>query len=333
MDVYADKLVVVTGGTGMIGRQLVEMLLKRGARVRVASLDDPSLVPADVDFRRVDLTELGSCLEICDGADQVFHLAGVKGSPAMTAERPASFFVPTLMFNTNVMEAARRCGVDRYLFTSTIGVYAPAEVFHEDDVWHTFPSPHDRFAGWAKRMGELQAQAYAIEHGWDRIAIVRPANVYGPWDNFDPENAMVIPSLVHRAVSGERPLRVWGDGSPVRDFIHARDVARGMLVAMERGLGQVLNLGSGGGTSIRRLVERVVGCLPDPPEVVWDPSRPSGDPRRVMDVSRAVALGFRAEIPLDEGVREVVEWYREHRSVADRRYNAFRDERFGRPRG
>ena len=109
----------------------------------------------------------------------------------MTAQKPASFFVPTITFNTNMMEAARRCKVKKYLYTSTIGVYAPAEVFYEDDVWKTFPSPNDRFAGWAKRMGELQAEAYAIEYGWKDIAIVRPANVYGPFDNFDPTNAMV----------------------------------------------------------------------------------------------------------------------------------------------
>ena len=133
------------------------------------------------------------------------------------------------------MEAARRCGVDRFLYTSSIGVYSPSEIFHEDDVWNTFPSPNDRFAGWAKRMGELQAEAYAIEYGWERISIVRPANVYGPFDNFDPGSAMVIPSLINRATSGENPLLVWGDGSQIRDFVHADDVARGMLVVVEKG--------------------------------------------------------------------------------------------------
>ena len=162
--------------------------------------------------------------------DIVFNLAGVKGSPAMANERPASFLVPTITFSYNMMEAARREGVERYLYTSSIGVYAPAEYFREDDVWKTFPSPHDRFAGWAKRMGELQAEAYKIEYGWDKISIVRPANVYGPYDNFDPANAMVIPSLIYRALDGEAPLTVWGDGTPIRDFIHARDVARGMML-------------------------------------------------------------------------------------------------------
>ena len=107
----------------------------------------------------------------------------------MTAERPASFFVPTLQFSLNMMEAARRSGVNHYLFTSSVGVYQPAEIFKEDDVWSTFPSSNDRFAGWAKRMCELQAEAYKKEYEWENISVVRPANVYGPFDNFDPANA------------------------------------------------------------------------------------------------------------------------------------------------
>ena len=315
--------VLVTGGTGLIGRPLVERLLAQGASVRIASLDDPSRAHPAAEFRRLNLTVLDTCLAACEGMDYVFHLAGIKGSPAMTATRPASFFVPTILFNTNMMEAARRCDVKGYLYTSTIGVYAPAAVFREDDVWTTFPSEHDRFAGWAKRMGELQAEAYRIEHGWDRVSIVRPANVYGPFDNFDPENAMVIPSLIRRAVDGEDPLAVWGDGSAVRDFIHAGDVARGMLLVMERGLRQPVNLGSGLGVRIRELVELIVSQLERPPQVVWDRSRPSGDPQRVMDVSRARALGFAPSISIADGLRETIAWYRQHRDAAARRYNVF----------
>src|SRR3990167_6602210 len=234
MSFYKNRKVLVTGGTGLIGQPLVEMLVTQGAKVTVVSLDDPSRAPKGVIFRQADLREFSNCLEICQGQDVVFQLAGIKGSPAMTAKKPASFFVPTITFNTNMMEAARQCGAQKYLFTSTIGVYAPAEVFYEDDVWKTFPSENDKFAGWAKRMGELQAETYKIEYGWDKIAIVRPANVYGPHDNFDPVNSMVIPSLIARVVEGENPLKVWGDGSEIRDFIHARDVAAGMILAMEK---------------------------------------------------------------------------------------------------
>ncbi len=325
MSIYAGRSVLVTGGTGLIGRPLVEMLLEAGARVSVVSLDDPAAAPDGVDFRRADLREFSECLSACDGMDYVFHLAGVKGSPAMTAERPASFFVPTLTFSINMMEAARRRGVERYLFTSSIGVYAPAEVFVEDSVWSSFPSPNDRFAGWAKRMGELQAEAYRIEYGWDRISIVRPANVYGPHDNFDPRNAMVIPSLIRRAMDGENPLTVWGDGSAVRDFIHARDVARGMMLAVEKGIGEPINLGSGNGVAIREIVEAIVRNMPNAPDIVWDTSKPSGDKVRIMDVTRAKGYGVEAEIPIARGIADTMAWFEANRAENDNRYNAFTD--------
>lgn len=320
---YGGKRVLVTGGTGMIGRPLVEALLARGARVRIASLDDPSRALPGAEFRRVDLTDFRACVDAAAGMDMVFHLAGVKGSPLMTKTRPASFFVPTLSFNTNMMEAARQMKVERYLYTSTVGVYAPAEVFREDDVWKTFPSENDRFAGWAKRMGELQAEAYRIEHGWDKVAIVRPANVYGPYDNFDPANAMVIPSLIRRALDGEDPLVVWGDGSPVRDFIHASDVAEGMLAAMAAPEKTPMNLGSGEGVTIRRIVEVVVANLDKKPEVVWDATKPSGDKKRLMDVSRARAIGWAPKVSIEDGIRQVMDWYRTHRAEAETRHNTF----------
>jgi GDP-L-fucose synthase len=325
-DPFAGRRVLVTGGTGMIGRYLVELLVARGARVRIASLDDPSRAHAQAEFLPADLTRFDGCRVACRGMDAVFHLAGVKGSPLMTAQKPASFFVPTLVFNTNMMEAARQCGVPRYLYTSTIGVYGAAEVYREDDVWASFPSDNDKFAGWAKRMGELQAEAYRIEFGWSGVEIVRPANVYGPYDNFDPASGMAVPSLIRRALDGENPFVVWGDGSAVRDFIHARDVARGMLFVMERAPGVPVNLGSGSGVTIRRLVEIIVSRLERKPEVVWDASRPAGDQVRVMDISRARALGWAPETSIEEGIAEVMEWYRANRELARVRYNVFAEK-------
>lgn len=326
MGFYKGKKVLVTGGTGLIGQPLVEMLLEQGAQVTVASLDDPSRAAKGALFKRVDLREFSNCMDVCKNQDIVFQLAGVKGSPAMAAKRPASFFVPTITFSINMMEAARRCQVERFLFTSSIGVYAPAEVFHEDDVWKTFPSPNDRHPGWAKRICELQAETYQIEYGWNNISIVRPANVYGPSDNFDPKNAMVIPSLINRVIDGENPLVVWGDGSSIRDFIHSRDIARGMMLAVEKGINQPLNLGSGTGVTIKRIAEIIAANAPHPVKIEWDISKPTGDAKRIMDTTRAQSYGFQPIVSIEEGIKETIAWYLKNKNTVNNRYNAFTEK-------
>ncbi|QQG40407.1 MAG: NAD(P)-dependent oxidoreductase [Candidatus Levyibacteriota bacterium] len=327
MNFYKGKKVLVTGGTGLIGRPLVEMLVEAGAKVVVVSLDDPSRAPKGVKFIRADLREFSNCMQACKYQEIVFHLAGIKGSPKMTAQQPASFFVPTITFNTNMMEAARRQNLKRFLYTSTIGVYSPAEIFHEDDVWKTFPSVNDRFAGWAKRMGELQAQAYKIEYDWDKISIVRPANVYGPFDNFDPDTAMVIPSLIHRALSGENPLTVWGDGSAIRDFIYSKDVARGMMLAIEKGINVPVNLGSGAGVTIKEIAEVIAKNVPGGPiKIIWDKDKPKGDAKRLMDMKRAKKLlGFKPIYSLEQGIKETIAWYLNNKDLLNKRYNVFRE--------
>ncbi len=325
MSFYDGKTVLVTGGTGMIGQPLVKLLQAAGASVRVASLDNASRAPEGAEVVRCDLREFSNCVKVCAGIELVFHLAGVKGSPAMTARRPASFFVPTLSFGLNMMEAARRAGVERYLLTSSVGVYAPAEVLEEDSVWETRPSPNDRFAGWAKRMCELQADAYRIEYGWDGVSIVRPANVYGPFDNFDTANAMVIPSLIRKALEADGELDVWGDGSPVRDFIFAGDVARGMMFAVENGITEPLNLGSGAGATIREAAEIVAANIGKPLTLKWDVSKPAGDKRRIMDTRRAESHGFKPQVSLEDGIKQTIAWYRDNARLADERYNPFTD--------
>jgi len=326
MGFYDKKRVLVTGGTGLIGRPLVEGLLEKGANVRIASLDPASRAHQDVEFHQVDLTERQNCRDVCKGMNYVFNLVGVKSTPKMSLEKPASYLVPTLLFNTNMMEAAREEGVENYMFTSTIGVYAPAPVFYEDDVWKTFPSEKDRFPGWAKRIGELQAEAYRIQYGWEGISIVRPANVYGPHDNFCSENSMVVPSLIKRAVDGENPMVVWGDGSAVRDFIHARDVADGMMRVMESGYTEPVNIGSGNGYSISALVDAILPNLKKRPQVEWDTTKPTGDKMRVMDNSRMRSLGWEPRISLEEGVREVMGWYSRNRGDAGKRYDVFDED-------
>lgn len=325
MTFYSGVRVLVTGGTGLIGRPLVEMLLDAGADVTVVSLDSPSLAHNGAKFIHADLRHFDRCMAVCEGKDIVFHLAGIKGSPAMTARQPALFLVPMITFNTNMMEAARCCGVQRYLFTSSIGVYTPAEVSHEDDMWKTFPSPNDRFAGWAKRVGELQAEAYQIEYGWDKISIVRPANVYGPYDNFVGDSAMVIPSLIRRVIDGTNPLTVWGNGAPIRDFIYASDVARGMMLTVEKGINKPLNLGSGKGVRIKEIAEIIASCAPGGPfEIVWDTTKPQGDAKRLLDTTRAKELlGFTPRTSLEDGIKQTIEWYKANGNNAEKRYNVF----------
>jgi len=324
MSFYKNKSILVTGGTGMIGQPLCQKLIDLGAKVTIASLDGNERAIEGAEFKKTDLRSLDNCLEVTKGMDIVFHLAGVKGSPKMTAEKPASFFVPTLQFSLNMMEASRRNNVGSYLFTSSIGVYQPSDVFYEDSVWSTFPSPNDRFAGWAKRMCELQAEAYKIEYEWKKISIVRPANVYGPFDNFDPNNAMVIPSLIHRALNDEGPLVVWGDGSPVRDFIYSSDVADGMLLAVEKGIIEPINLGSGMGVTIKEIAEAVAERLGK--EIIWDKTKPSGDAKRLMDMTKARSYGFKTSTDLKEGINQTIDWYVKNRTVAESRYNSFTEK-------
>ena len=312
----------------MIGRALTELLLAADAKVRVASLDAPELCPEGAEFIRANLVRWEVCQQIVKDMDYVFHLVGTKGSVGIGESKAASFFVPHLLFNTHMMEAAMQGKVARFLLTSSVAVYPPAEVFVEDDAWTGSPHPTDRFAAWAKRMGELQAEAYKIEYGWDEIAIVRPANVYGPYDNFDPQTAMVIPALIHRVWSGENPLVVWGDGSAIRDFIFSRDCARGMMLALENGANCTpVNLGSGEGLSIKELVEAVVACFDDPPVVEWDVDKQSGDSIRLMDMTRArEMIGFVPETPIQEGVRQTVEYYKSIAGSVSARYNVFKQD-------
>jgi len=319
---FKDQKVLVTGGGGMIGRSLVKLLLDRGAKITIADLTKPSDLPEGVEHVQVDLRFFDNCLDICKDKDYIFHLAGVKGSPKMCAEQPVDFMVPMLQFNTNMMQAAFDANVKWYLFTSSVGVYAPADVFYEDTVWNTMPSPNDRFAGWAKRMGELQAEAYGIQYGKKNISIVRPANVYGAYDNFNPANAMVVPSLIRKAQENDI-LEVWGDGSTIRDFIHADDVALGMIYAVEKQITEPINLGSGKGYSIKEVVDMVVKHSGKQLEVKWLTDKPAGDKIRLFDMTRAKSYGFDISVSLDEGIKNTTEWFLNNKDILDKRYNAF----------
>lgn len=325
MNFYKDKRVFVAGGTGLIGRPLVKRLLNKGAKVRVASLDDISLANPETEFYQCDLTDYKNCRDVCSGMDYVFNLLCVKGSPLSNKERPASFLDKMLLFNTNLLRAAREEKVAEFLFTSTYGVYHQAEIFDDKiDVLKTPLPENDFFSGLAKRVGEAQARAYGIEHGWKNIAIVRPSNTYGPYDNFAPENSMVIPSLIRKAVEGENPLIVWGDGNNTRDFVHADDVARGMLIILENNPGPEcpVNLGSGKKYNVREALKIILDNVESKPEAIWESSLSCGDKSRVVDISRAKSFGFESKISLEEGIKETIEWYKNNKEKAEKRYDA-----------
>ncbi|MBU1598499.1 NAD(P)-dependent oxidoreductase, partial [bacterium] len=192
---FDKKNVLVTGGTGLIGRQVTDLLCSAGASVKIVSLDKIN-VNDKAEHVLGDLTSFDFCKNITENMDFVFHLAGIKGSASVTEKKLASHFVPILMMNTNILEACRINRVKKVVYTSSIGAYSDAEIFTESD-YKLDSLPMD-FAGWAKRMAELQIYAYRVQYNLDNFSIVRPCNVYGPGDNFDPNNAMVIPSLMHR---------------------------------------------------------------------------------------------------------------------------------------
>jgi GDP-L-fucose synthase len=171
-------------------------------------------------------------------------------------------------------------------------------------------------------MGEMQAEAYSIQYGWDKVSIVRPANVYGAYDNFNPANAMVVPSLIRKAQEND-VLEVWGDGSTIRDFIHADDVALGMIFVVENQITQPVNLGSGEGYSIKEVVDMVVKYSNKPLKVKWLTDKPAGDKIRLFDMTRAKSHGFDISVSLEEGIKKTTEWFLNNKDILDKRYNAF----------
>jgi GDP-L-fucose synthase len=326
---FKDQNILVTGGTGMIGRALVKKLLTEGARISIVSIDKPKKndkLLEQTEFIFADLRNFSDCKRVTKNKDIVFHLAGIKGSPKLTNSQPATFFTNTMMFNLNMMEAARLSEVKRYLFTSSVGVYAPSKIFNEEDVWKTFPSENDKFAGYAKRMGELQAESYDIEYKWKGVSIVRPANVYGPFDNFDPNTGMVIPSLISRFASQENPIKIWGDGSAIRDFIYSDDVATGMMEVVKSNFTSPVNLGSGVGVKISKIVEILNSLFPGK-EIVWDTSMPKGDDIRVMNTERAKSLGINPRTDIVNGIKKAADWYKNNLTDSDERYNAFNEKK------
>jgi GDP-L-fucose synthase len=315
---------VVTGGTGLIGRPLVDILVKAGAEVDVVSLDDIEPNSGAI-YHRLDLRNFDRCQMTTKNVDFCFHLAGVKGSIEVTKSKPASFLVPLLQFNTNILEACRLNNVKGVVYTSSIGAYASAEEFVEG-VGDDGP-PMDMYPGWAKRMAEMQIQAYKGQYGLKNYTVVRPCNVYGPGDNFDPDNAMVIPSLMCKIARGDNPVEVWGDGSAIRDFAYSRDVAEGILLAMFYHPDvPYLNLGSGVGHSIAELLGSL-GAATVPFVPHFDTTKGNGYPRRVMNIDLARKLiGYDPTTSLYDGLKETWDWFMQNRDEYSKRNNYFKEK-------
>ena len=303
--------ILITGASGMVGKHLVDMCLEKGYFVKGTDIryderySEEKYWGENFDFQHGNLNNYQRCLELVDDVDVVFHVAGVKGSPKRAAEQPNDYFTPMLQMNTNMAEAARIAGVDWYVYTSTIGVYQPAEVFKEDDVWKTFPSENDKYAGWVKRLGELQLDCFETHYGLKNYSIVRPANIYGEYDNFGVEST-VIASLVKKGCN-DKLLSVWGDGTPIRDFIHAEDVARGILMSYENKITEPINLGSGDGVRIKDIASIVATHYGK--EIEYDTTKPNGDNKRLMDMTRANSYGFHPQVDLETGIKRVIKYY------------------------
>lgn len=323
LESFKDNNVLITGGTGLIGRQIVYLLCDAEANVKVVSLDDITVDDRAVHLK-ADLTDFRICKEITSDIDYVFHIAGIKGSIEVTKSKPASFFVPLLMMNTNILEAARLNKVQKVVYTSSIGAYPSAEIFKESD--DQSGPPMDMFPGWAKRMAEMQIQAYREQYGLENYSVVRPCNVYGPGDNFDPQNAMVIPSLMSRIFKKEDPVEIWGDGSAVRDFAFSRDVAEGTIQALYYGTKghPFINLGSGKGYTIKNLVDSLNEFLEF--NYFFNTDKPSGFPRRVMDISLAKeVIDYTPSTSLLEGLKETWEWFVVNQDEYKKKKNYFEE--------
>jgi len=300
--------VLVTGGGGFLGSHLVERLQREGIDPFVARRGDYDLtVPSETERLFADAKP-----------DLVFHLAAEVGGIGANMANPGRYWYANLMMGTHVLEQSRRAGIEKLVLVGTICSYpkfAPVP-FREDDLWDGYPEETNAPYGVAKKALLVGAQAYREQYGLN-TAFLLPVNLYGPRDNFDLENSHVIPALIRKMLeaqgSGEGEVVLWGDGSPTREFLYVEDCAEALWLASQRYDGpEPVNLGTGEEISIRELAEVIAAKTGFEGEIVWDTSKPNGQPRRRLDVSRAEErFGFRARTPFSEGIERTVSWYRQ----------------------
>ncbi len=334
---WMDKKVIITGGAGFLGSFVVRKLIQRGAvdilipRIEHYDFTDRDSINQFLDEAMLPLDRRPAHL-IPDGftpvvqpdlkpADHVIlHLAAHVGGIGANRERPAEFFYDNLMMGVQLMHQAWQRGIGKFVAIGTVCAYpkfTPVP-FKEDDLWNGYPEETNAPYGLAKKMLLVQAQAYRQQYGFNAIFLL-PVNLFGPGDNFNPISSHVIPALIRKCLEGqergEKEIVVWGDGSQTREFLYVEDAAEGILLATEQyNDSEPVNLGSGYEISIKDLVVTIARLTGYQGKVVWDTSKPNGQPRRGLDVTRAEKFfGFRAGMDFEEGLRRTIEWYRQNR--------------------
>lgn len=301
------KRVCVTGGAGFLGSFVTEKLKARGASIFIPTIE------------KYDLVQQDSIRKMLDDANPeiIIHLAAQVGGIGANREHPAEFFYNNLMMGVQLIHEAWKRGVEKVVALGTICAYpkfTPVP-FKEDDLWMGYPEETNAPYGLAKKMLLVQSQSYRQQYGFNSIFLM-PVNLYGPRDNFNPESSHVIPALIKKCLeakaSGADSIEVWGDGSPTREFLYVEDAAEGILLATEKfNSPEPVNLGSGMEISIKDLVELIARLTGFDGKLVWDKSKPNGQPRRRLSVERAEReFGFKAQVGFEEGLRRTIDWYK-----------------------
>lgn len=311
---YRGKLVAVTGGTGMIGSYIVKALVEAGARVRAIQHARPAndFTKLANEIVQADLMNAASTSRAVRGAEIVMHAAGITGGAPLAFSDPGAMVAPNAIINSQVIHACAREKVSKLGFISSIVVYPPLDTpMKEEQAWSG--EPYDLYFGlaWVKRFSEKLCQFYHEKCGL-KVAIIRPSGCYGRYDNFDENTSHALPAIIKRALAARDTLKVWGDGKDVRDFIHASDLARGLLVAVEKYTTcDPVNIASGQPCTTQELAQTVLDVVGSKARLEFDPSKPTALRERRVDISKAKkVLGFSPSVSLREGLADTVSWYR-----------------------
>ena len=308
---WKSKRVCVTGGAGFLGRVVVRKLHERGVK--------DIFIPQIEDYNLVELRDINRMLADAK-TDLIIHLAAQVGGIGANKEHPAEFFYNNLIMGVQLMHRAWETGVEKFVAIGTICAYpkfTPVP-FKEENLWDGYPEETNAPYGLAKKMLLVQAQSYRQQYGYNALFLL-PVNLYGPGDNFNPKSSHVIPALIRKCIeaqeAGEKEIVVWGDGSPTREFLHIEDAAEGILLASEKyNDSDPVNLGAGSEISIKDLVELIAKKTGFTGELVWDTTKPNGQPRRKLDTTRAFErFGFKAQMSFEEGMDHTIKWFRENR--------------------